>query len=139
MTFGQSAVAGLVTRVLALVVLAATAIATPSVASAAVIFADNFSAGASPLWGNESGGWSETGGDYNAAAPSPFPNAHSLVALPGLTDFTINVDVNGAGDGGIWLRSSNTADALGVSGILFVLARGDAYWHDVSGGAMAAL
>src|ERR1041385_5951788 len=37
---------------------------------AAVIFSDDFSAGASPLWGNESGAWVANTGAYYATAPS---------------------------------------------------------------------
>jgi len=101
---------------------------------AAPPFADNFNEGASPLWGNEVGSWSASGGVYNAAAPGNFPNAHSLLAFD-LTDFELEVDVNDLVDGGVWLRASSTPGVgVGVNGVLLVTKGSGVYWHVVPAG-----
>ena len=110
---------------------AAGGVATP--AGAGVVFADNFDAGASAAWGNERGNWRDTGGVYDATNPDNVPPTYSSVTtLPGLTDFTLDLDVNTLQDGGIWLRSS--LDGSGVDGILLVTGGGVSggqglYWH----------
>src|SRR4029077_5626730 len=72
---------------------------------AEVIFTDNFDSGASSLWENESGSWSAAGGVYAATAPNNFPNAFSSLPF-NLTNFFVDVDIQGVTDGGIWLRST---------------------------------
>lgn len=108
-------------------------------ASAATIFTDDFNAGASVQWGNDSGAWTDAGGAYRAQSPDNFPNARSLLPFS-LTDFSIDVDINQARDGGVWLRSANTAvGSVGATGILFVLAGGAAYWHEVTTSGYGAI
>lgn len=98
-------------------------------------FSDNFTSGASPLWTNDRGNWSASGGVYDAAAPSNSPLTASLVNVA-LTDFMMDVDINSASDGGLWLR----ADAGANNGILLVTKPSQIYWHIVnSGNAGAAL
>jgi hypothetical protein len=91
-------------------------------------FTDNFNAGASPLWQNEVGSWVASGGVYSATEASNFPNAHSSLPF-NLTDFAVSVDVIDTIDGGIWLRGANAPGAVGVMGVLFVLAAGNVYFH----------
>lgn len=107
---------------------------------AATLFSDDFNAGASSAWSNTSGNWAASGGVYFAQDPNNFPNSHSFVStLPSLTDFTVNVDVNAARDGGIWLRAQNNASAVGVEGVLLIFLN-DAihpntlFWHIVTAG-----
>lgn len=103
------------------------------------IFSDDFDLGASPLWGNEVGNWSDAGGVYNATSPSNFPNSHSTLPFD-LTDFAIDVDVNSVSDGGIWLRSAPApATSIGIKGVLLVTGAGATggtglYWHVVPDG-----
>ncbi len=114
------------------------ALASPS--GATPIFSDNFDLGASALWGNEIGNWSDTGGVYNATAPGNYPNSHSSLPFE-LTDFAIDVDINNVSDGGIWLRSAEApGTTVGVKGVLLVTGAGATggtglYWHLVSTGA----
>ena len=68
-------------------------------------FSDNFDTGASTLWGNESGDWSASGGDYSAGSPANFPATYTSLPYE-LSDFTFEVDVNDVVDGGVWLRST---------------------------------
>jgi hypothetical protein len=120
-------------------IIIATLLGVTISARAAVIFSDNFDSGASSLWGNESGGWSASGGVYAATAPNNFPNAFSLVPF-NLTNFFVDVDIQGVTDGGIWLRSAPApGTAVGVKGVLLVLkyadfANGQMYWHVVTDG-----
>lgn len=121
-------------------IFASAAISVP--ATAAVLFADNFDAGASGAWGNEAGSWRAAGGTYDASVPDNNPITYSSVTtLPGLTDFRVRVDVNDVDDGGIWLRSSFNGGA--ISGVLLVTGgnNGNAdtlYWHTVVNGAFSA-
>jgi hypothetical protein len=81
------------------------------VVKAAIIFADNFEP-ASPLWGNESGAWSDSGGVYRSTSGS---FAFSTTPFT-LTDFAVDVDINYVWDGGIFLRSNYNGGAYnGVS------------------------
>jgi hypothetical protein len=104
---------------------------------AAVLFSDNFDSGASPLWQNESGAWAATSGVYAATAPNNFPNAYSSLPF-NLTNFFVDVDINGVTDGGIWLRSAAAPGAVGVKGVLLVLKYAEfggvnLYWHIANG------
>ena len=110
-----------------------------SVARSDTMFSDGFSAGASPLWGNEIGAWIASGGVYRASALSNFPNAHSSLPFS-LTDFSVELDINDARDGGIWLRSAAApGTAVGRRGVLLVnggfFSGGNGlYWHVVTDG-----
>jgi len=102
-------------------------------ASAAVLFSDDFSAGPSPLWGNESGDWVASGGGYYATAPNNAPNAYSSLPFT-LTDFSLDFDINAVTDGGIFLRAAAVPGSpLGIKGILlnFKVPFGEprVYWH----------
>ncbi len=105
---------------------------------AAILFSDNFDSGASPLWQNESGSWAAVGGVYAATAPNNFPNAHSSLPF-NLTNFFVDVDINGVTDGGVWLRSTPAPGAVGVKGVLLVLKNIpfgggiNIYWHMADG------
>jgi alpha-tubulin suppressor-like RCC1 family protein len=69
-------------------------------------FCDNFSAGASPLWGNEFGNWSTAGGTYNATSGSAY------TSLPfELRDFTMEVDLVAAETGAIYFRATGAPSA----------------------------
>ena len=102
-------------------------------ASAAPVFFDDFTSGASPLWSNTAGGWVAAGGEYYASVP---PNPPAFTRIPiDLTDFSMDVDVRQVEKGGVWLR----ADATGNNAVL--LAWGDGfessgglYWHVYQGG-----
>ena len=106
-------------------------------APAQVIFSDNFDAGASPLWGNQSGSWTATGGVYFAQSPSNNPTTYTSLPFS-LTDFTADVDINNVKDGGLWLRSSITGGVR--NGVLLVtggsLGVGTGlYWQIVTNGS----
>src|SRR5207249_404561 len=96
-------------------------------------FSDNFNSGASPLWGNEVGAWTASGGAYYATAPNNAPNAYSSLPF-NLTDFSVDFDINNVSDGGIFLRMAPVpGTTLGVQGILLNLKVPDGgpkiYWH----------
>jgi hypothetical protein len=98
-----------------------------------ILFSDNFTSAASPLWSNDRGNWSASGGVYDAAAPNNNPITATLVNLA-LTDFAFDVDINNASDGGLWLR----ADAGANNGILLVTKPSQLYWHIVNNGNAGA-
>lgn len=100
---------------LLLVLLSALLLASQAWAGS-VSFFDDFNNGASPLWGNELGNWTAQGGGYYAQNPSNSPPTYSLLPWQ-LSDFTINLDVNGVSDGGVWLRS----DASTQNAVLLVI------------------
>jgi hypothetical protein len=108
-------------------------------ARAGIIFSDNFNTGASPLWGNEIGNWTASGGVYAATSPSNFPSAHSSLPFA-LTDFSIDFDVNHLQDGGVWLRSAAAPGTnVGRTGVLLVTGGFGGtgtglYWHVVTNG-----
>lgn len=117
-------------------VIASLVVASVSAAAAGqVVFSDNYNSGASLLWGNERGSWGVIAGRYGAGAPTN--NPPTFTSLPySFADFELRTQVHAADDGGIWLRT----DSLGLNGVLFVLARGHAYWHNmVNGGAGGSL
>lgn len=109
-----------------------------AIGSAAVLFEDNFDNGASPLWGNERGGWTVLNGGYHATYDN-WP-ADSYSSLPyDLTDFSIDVDVKHATDNGIWLRSSHVGGGDNT-GVLLIIGGGYSgetglYWHTCQNGS----
>jgi len=124
-------------RAVAAAILFGTGVASP----AAILFSDNFDSGASALWENNSGSWSASAGVYAATAPNNFPNAFSSLPF-NLTNFVVDVDIQGVTDGGIWLRSTPApGTTVGVKGILLVLkyadfaGSGQIYWHIVPDGS----
>ena len=102
----------------ALLVVLASLLLTAQLWGGTVSFFDDFNNGPSPLWGNELGAWTTQNGFYFAQNPNNNPATYT--SLPyALTDYTLDVDINGVSDGGIWLRtdgSSNTALVLIVGG-----------------------
>lgn len=111
--------------------------------SAMVVFSDNFNAGASVAWGNESGNWRDTDGVYDATNPDNNPiTFNSITTLTGLTNFAVDVDVNSVDDGGIWLRSNYNGG--NINGVLLVTggftgSNDGMYWHIVQNGVIAPL
>ena len=101
--------------------------------TSADLFNDDFEGGASPLWGNELGNWTDNGGVYQATNPENFPNSHSSLPFQ-LVDFVLTVDITDIADGGIWLRSSLAqGTTIGRTGVLLVAGpNGGAYWHNVT-------
>lgn len=103
------------------------------------IFSDDFTAGASAQWGNEVGSWSSSSGVYDSASPTTFPNARTSLPF-GLTNFTIELDINNVRDGGVWLRSVEApGTSIGRRGVLLVtgghVGTGTGlYWHVVTNG-----
>src|SRR5271155_3334029 len=79
-------------------------------AEGATIFKDNFTGGAKPDWGNESGQWRAVQGTYDASVPgngAAHPVTYSSVTThAALTNFTVKVTVKDLNDGGVWLRSA---------------------------------
>lgn len=104
-------------------------------ARAATVFLDDFNSAPNAAWGNEYGGWSTTGGVYNAQQLDVFPATRSLVSSLTLSDFTVTVNVNNAQNGGVWLRARNTSGPIGVEGILLTTQAGYLYWHAVENGS----
>ncbi|OGL15193.1 MAG: hypothetical protein A3F92_03265 [Candidatus Rokubacteria bacterium RIFCSPLOWO2_12_FULL_71_22] len=102
---------------------------------ATVVFFDDFNSGASAAWGNERGNWRADGGIYDATNPNNTPTTYtSVTTLPALTDFVVDVDVNGVNDGGVWLRSSFSSGT--INGVLLVTGgfsgvNNGLYWHTV--------
>ena len=123
---------GSVRKLIASLAVAFLGLSTPAFAN--TVFFDDFNSGAAAPWANEVGNWTALGGVYAPQHPSTFPNAHSLVSTPSLSDFAVSVEVNHAVDGGIWLHAADTVDQIGASGILFVFANGLFYWHSVVNG-----
>jgi len=106
-----------------------------------VIFSDNFNSWASPLWGNEIGNWTAQGGVYYAQSPSTSPETYSSLPFD-LANFTLDLDINNVGDGGVWLRSSGVDDGILLvtggqgygSGNRLADAGQDLYFHVFSNG-----
>lgn len=106
---------------LAVAVASLTALVQGQALASVLPFSDNFNSGASPLWGNESGGWVAAGGVYAATAHNNAPVAFSSLPFS-LTDFSFDVDVNSVTDGGIWLRSTPApGTTFGIEGVLLEL------------------
>ncbi|HPS20496.1 MAG TPA: PEP-CTERM sorting domain-containing protein [Candidatus Omnitrophota bacterium] len=105
-------------------------------AYAVTLFEDDFNDGADTAWGNEIGSWNVSDGVYSAGSPSNNPPTYSSVTtLTGLTNFTLDVTVNGMLDGGIWLRSKDSNN-----GVLLVTGgygsrHSGFYWHIFENGA----
>jgi hypothetical protein len=100
---------------------------------AAIIFQDDFASGPSPLWGNESGAWTTSGGGYYAIEPNNNPCAYSSLPF-NLTAFSVDFDINSVSDGGIFLRAQPApGTTLGIQGVLlnFKVPGGGprVYWH----------
>ncbi|MCC6426802.1 MAG: EF-hand domain-containing protein [Phycisphaerales bacterium] len=97
-------------------------------AAAQPIFTDDFHNNTSSLlWGNERGFWTVINDQYAATQPSNNPCTYSSLPFD-LADMEIECDVLATNDGGIWVHTN----AAGTTGILFVLAHNQAYWHTVT-------
>jgi hypothetical protein len=116
--------------------------AVTNMCAAQVVFSDSFedSRGASLLWGNQRGQWrvenaiGGTGKAYGAGLPANTPPTFSSMPYR-MGDCVVEFDVRSADDGGVWLR----ADDAGLNGVLFVMARGNVYWHHMSNGNAGAV
>jgi hypothetical protein len=119
--------------------LAVIAVLTTAPAQAAQIFSDNFNSGtADAQWGNNSGNWTAAGGSYRAQSPSNSPLTHTLLPF-NLSDFILEVDVNNASDGGIWLRSD--ASRTGILLVIGGLSHSGTgfYFHEVHNGGAGGI
>lgn len=115
-------------RHIALIAVLVLVACTPTLAGT---FSDDFSSGASSLWGNECGSWIASSGVYYAQSPNNSPATYTSLPF-NMTDFTIDTDINGVSDGGIWLRSSyNSGDINGVVLVTGGYGRSftGLYWH----------
>ncbi|MCK6476606.1 MAG: hypothetical protein L6Q35_07220 [Phycisphaerales bacterium] len=101
-------------------------------AAAQAVFSDLFDNGPSLLWGNERGLWIASGGVYFAQQPSNNPCTYSSIPYD-FTSTQVECDVLATNDGGVWLRTN----AAGNTGVLFVLAHQQAYWHTVTNGSFS--
>ncbi len=114
------------------------AVASPA-SAASISFSDTFTGGvASGLWGNQAGAWTASGDVYRATAPTNSPTTFSLLPYD-LLDFTVDVNVNNASDGGIWLRS----DATRQNALLLVIgglshSGTGFYFHQIVNGAFSS-
>lgn len=126
-------------KIFSLLLSAGVILLASSVTQAGIIFEDDFDSGASPLWGNDFGSWTDAGGVYSATVPDNFPSAYSSLPFD-VDDFTFEFDVNDVFDGGVWLRSREASGtSIGVEGVLLVTGAGGTsnsgfYWHVVTNG-----
>ncbi len=102
-----------------------------------MIFADSFDAGASPEWSNSLGSWTTANGEYFAQSPSNSPTTYTLLPFE-MGDCSVEVDVLGWRDGGIWLHADSTRSnaILLVTGGFNATGRG-LYWHVVTNGSFS--
>lgn len=115
------------------IAIAALLLAPPALL-ADTVFVDDFENGVSPLWGNELGAWAAPDGVYSAEMPNNRPSARSSLPFE-VSNFTIDLDINGVDDGGIWLRSASAPGTqVGVKGVLLVAKGTSLYWHVVPTG-----
>ena len=109
----------------------------------AAIFSDNFDAGASPLWSNDIGNWTATGGVYQAGSPSNNPS--TITVLPYvLTDLELDLDINNVQDGGVWLRVEQFPDGRAKNGVVLVTGGyggtgNGLYWHTFTNGGFSGI
>ncbi len=101
------------------------------------IFSDNFDSGASSSWGEEQGSWNSASGDYSTSGGIAYSSLPS-----NLTDFSIDVDINNAWNGGILLHSNYNGGAF--NGIMLVtggLGGGGTgvYWHEWTNGGRTGI
>ena len=111
-----------------IVALVLASICTVPASASTIIYADAFES-SSGVWGNELGNWTTSGGSYYAQIPSNDPLTYSLLPFI-VTDFAVEVDLNGPTDGGIYLRASadrNNAVLLMFGGIGHTGT--GLYWH----------
>ncbi len=110
---------------------------------AGLLFLDDFNSGADAAWGNQRGNWRDTGGLYDAANPDNSPITYTdVTTFATLTDFALDVDVNGLDDGGLWLRSDYNGGA--INGVLLVTGGfggsfNGLYWHVVTNGVFSGV
>ena len=70
-------------------------------AAAQPVFSDSFDNTPSPLWSNQRGAWTVSGGEYFATAPANSPPTVTLLPFV-LGDFDLEVDVRAVSDGGVY-------------------------------------
>lgn len=97
-------------------------------------FFDDFEAGPSKSWSNETGAWTVRDRTYLATEPNHSPAAVSALPFT-LTDCSVEFDVSGAGNGGVWLRSFPVPGTpIGRKGVLLVFKEQRLYWNIVPDG-----
>ena len=122
--------------------------ATTAQAAGTVSFTDNFNAGASAQWSNQTGNWSASGGSYHTTAGTNSPTTYS--ALPyDLTNFSLTFDALSIGDSGVYLRSDGLNGSNAVNNGLLLVIGGDGngannsnggrslYFHTITGSAFS--
>jgi len=106
-----------------------------------ILFTDNFDSGPNSLWLNKLGGWSASGGVYDAAAGSVFPMANSLLPFS-LTNFSLHVETTKVGgDGGVFFGAFDSqAGNTKVDGLLLVIRPrfGDIYFNPIVNGSVGS-
>lgn len=111
-------------------------------ASAATIFSDTFDGNADPQWSEDSGTWNVASGVYRAETPSTVgPFRYSSLPFD-LTDFSVNMDINGFFNSAIMLRSDFNGGAY--NGVMLVtggLGGGGngIYWHIWQNGSLTGI
>jgi hypothetical protein len=90
----------------------------------------NFNSNPPPDWVSKVGTWSASGGVYDSQSPSNSPPTYAYLPFT-VTDFTAEVDINGAVDGGMWIHSSYNTAYGWANGILLVTKPNQIYWHEV--------
>jgi hypothetical protein len=101
--------------------------ALPAISASAAVLTDTFTGSPSLSWGNDSGAWDVVSDQYQATSPSSSPPAYSSLPYD-LGKFAMDVDVFGALDGGVFVRSSDS-----THGVALIFNHGDIYWHVVNG------
>lgn len=90
----------------------------------------NFASNPPPDWVNKIGNWVANGGVYYATSPSNNPPTYAYLPFS-LKDFTLEVDINGTSDGGIWVHSNYNTTFNWPNGIVLVTKPPQIYWHKV--------
>jgi len=114
-------------QILTIVVLTAAV----SGALTAATYTDTFTGSPSLPWNNQTGTWSVAGDRYTSSLISH--GGHSLLPYAH-KDFTVDVDVFGVSNGGVWLRAAPSSSLIGVQGVLLAMAGNELYWHVVPDG-----
>ena len=113
---------------LPIVAFALAAICAGPASALTIIYSDAFDT-TEAEWGNQLGDWTTSGGSYYAQNPSNNPLTYSLLPYT-VTDFTVELNISGPNDGGIYLRA-NADRSRGVLLIFGGLAHTGTglYWH----------
>lgn len=96
-------------------------------AVAQTVYRDDFNSGAQLPWISVRGNWQTLAGEYLAQAPGNLPPTATLLPAV-LGDFSLEIDLLDAVDGGLWLRTNADASA----GVLLVVQADRLYWHVIA-------